>query len=390
MYFQFKFMVKIFGDTIIWWISILLFLTSILLVYSSGGGESIKSHLPHVIMGLGLVFIFSRFNYKYFTNLSMLLLIFSALMLLYLILTPSYKEGVMASRWIRLSFFSFQPSELAKYTLILFLSRNLFLYKDIIHSFKSTFFYIIFPTIIICLLILPSNLSTVILIVSIVYFLVFISGFPLKLFFKYLILPLIIVFTTFFSFLCLPSINVIDKVLPRLTTWKNRVCVKEFDKAPLRWVDCTQYNPSEIYTNNYQINKALGAINRGGFFGSGAGNSYYKKLLPESKSDFIFAILLEEYGLLGGAIVLLLYLIFYQRILMLSIKSTIDFPRLVLLGLGTIILLQALLHMSVSVNLIPVTGQTLPLVSKGGSSLWVTSLAFGIILNISHQINNQE
>ena len=94
--------------------------------------------------------------------------------------------------------------------------------------------------------------------------------------------------------------------------------------------------------------------------------------------------------MLGGAIVLLLYLIFYQRILMLSIKSTIDFPRLVLLGLGTIIVLQALLHMSVSVNLIPVTGQTLPLVSKGGSSLWVTSLAFGIILNISHQINNQE
>ena len=296
----------------------------------------------------------------------------------------------MASRWIRLSFFSFQPSELAKYSLILFLSRNLFLYKDIIHSFQATFFHIIFPTIIICFLILPSNLSTVILIVSIVYFLVFISGFPLKLFFKYLLLPLIIIFIAFFSFLCLPSINVVDKGLPRLTTWKNRVCAKGFNKVPLKWVDCAQYNPSEVYTNNYQINKALGAINRGGIFGSGAGNSYYKKLLPESKSDFIFAILLEEYGLLGGAIVLLLYLIFYQRILMLSIKSTIDFPRLVLLGLGTIIVLQALLHMSVSVNLIPVTGQTLPLVSKGGSSLWVTSLAFGIILNISHQINNQE
>ena len=124
--------------------------------------------------------------------------------------------------------------------------------------------------------------------------------------------------------------------------------------------------------------------------GKGAGKSYYKKLLPDSKSDFIFAILIEEYGLLGGCTILLLYLLFYQRILILSIRSNQDFPRLLLLGLGTVIVFQALLHMSVSVNLIPVTGQTLPLISKGGSSVWVTSLAVGIILNISHQIQNQE
>ena len=111
--------------------------------------------------------------------------------------------------------------------------------------------------------------------------------------------------------------------------------------------------------------------------------------MPDSKSDFIFAILIEEYGFLGGVIVLFLYLLFYQRILILSIKAKEDFSRLLLLGLGTMVLFQALLHMSVSVNLIPVTGQTLPLISKGGSSVWVTSLAFGIILNISHQINNQ-
>ena len=111
--------------------------------------------------------------------------------------------------------------------------------------------------------------------------------------------------------------------------------------------------------------------------------------MPDSKSDFIFAILIEEYGFLGGCIPLFLYLFFYQRILVLSVKAKDDFPRLLLLGLGTIIVFQALLHMAVSVNLIPVTGQTLPLISKGGSSVWVTSLAFGIILNISHQINNQ-
>ena len=123
--------------------------------------------------------------------------------------------------------------------------------------------------------------------------------------------------------------------------------------------------------------------------GSGAGDSFYKKILPDSISDFIFAILLEEYGLFGGVSILLIYLLFYQRIIILSVKSNNDFPRLILLGLGTVILFQALLHMCVSVNLIPVTGQTLPLVSRGGSSIWVTSLAFGIILNISYQINNQ-
>ena len=111
--------------------------------------------------------------------------------------------------------------------------------------------------------------------------------------------------------------------------------------------------------------------------------------MPDSKSDFIFSILIEEYGFLGGLFVLILYLIFYQRILILSVRSEEEFPRLLLLGLGSIIVFQALLHMSVSVNLIPVTGQTLPLISKGGSSVWVTSLAFGIVLNISYQINNQ-
>ena len=130
-------------------------------------------------------------------------------------------------------------------------------------------------------------------------------------------------------------------------------------------------------------------MSRGGYLGSGAGDSFYKKILPDSISDFIFAILLEEYGLFGGVSILLIYLLFYQRIIILSVKSNNDFSRLILLGLGTVILFQALLHMCVSVNLIPVTGQTLPLVSRGGSSIWVTSLAFGIILNISYQINNQ-
>ncbi|MAZ57959.1 MAG: hypothetical protein CMP56_00895 [Flavobacteriales bacterium] len=441
-------MFKVFGDKIIWWISILLFLTSVLLVYSSGGSESIATHIPHLIMGLGVIFIFSRFNYKYFTNLSTILLILSGLLLLYLLVSnisnPLNRGGVLAARWIKLGFISFQPSELAKYSLILFLCRNLVLYKSSLGSFSNFFIYIILPSVIICGLIFPSNLSTVVLISCIILFLVFISGYSLSLFFKYLIVPLLISLFLFCSLLCLPKIDVVEKVLPRLTTWKNRIInlsvSKEFiiikqagengENIPklalefnvsedkilswnyldsfynlekdqtifiitnpsnvLTWVHRKNYDSDDVGSNNYQIDSALSAIHRGGVLGKGAGDSYYKKLLPEAKSDFIFAILLEEYGLIGGCVVLVFYLVFYQRILILSVKSKDDFSSLLLLGLGTTIVLQALLHMSVSVNLIPVTGQTLPLVSKGGSSVWVTSLAFGIILNISHQINNQQ
>ena len=383
-------MLKIFGDRIIWGIAILLFICSILLVYSSGGYKSLTNHITHLVMGIGLIYILSRFNFRYFTNLSTILLGLSVCMLIWLMISPdSYRGDVMAGRWLKLGFFSFQPSELAKYSLILFLCRNLFVYKEKLNSFLPFFLYVLLPAILISLLIIQSNLSTVILIIAILFFIIFISGYPLNLFAKYLVFPSTIIIAFFFLFLCLPPIKIVDTALPRLTTWKNRICAQEIDFIPFKWVDDSQYDPTQNYNNNYQINNALGAINRGGVLGKGAGKSYYKRLLPDSKSDFIFAILIEEYGFLGGVIVLFLYLLFYQRILILSIKAKEDFSRLLLLGLGTMVLFQALLHMSVSVNLIPVTGQTLPLISKGGSSVWVTSLAFGIILNISHQINNQ-
>ena len=384
-------MVKIFGDKIIWSVSILLFLISVLLVYSSGGYQSLPIHITHLFMGLGLIFIFSRFNYKYFTNLSFILVLISSILLLWIIFNPSsYRGDLLAGRWIKVGFLSFQPSELAKYSLVLFLCRNLVVYKESLMSFRLFFVYILLPTLIVSSLIIQSNLSTVLLIIIILFFIIFLSGYPIQLFFKHLLFPALIITSLFFSLLCLPPIEIIDQYLPRLTTWKNRIVAQDIDAVPFRWVDSSQYNAKEnSFHNNYQINNALSAINSGGILGKGAGKSYYKRLLPDSKSDFIFAILIEEYGLIGGAGVLFLYLLFYQRIIVLSIKSRDDFPRLLLLGLGSVVVFQALLHMSVSVNLIPVTGQTLPLISKGGSSVWVTSLAFGIILNISHQINNQ-
>ena len=384
-------MIRVFGDKIIWSVSILLFLISVLLVYSSGGSQSLTTHVTHLFMGLGLIFILSRFNYKYFTNLSFILLLISSILLLWLIVNPgSYRGDILAGRWINIGFISFQPSELAKYSLVLFICRNLDMYKQNLLSFNSFFIYILIPSGLISLLIIQSNLSTVILIIAILFLIVFVSGYPLTLYIKHLLLPTILLISLFFTILCLPPIDIIDKSLPRLTTWKNRICSQEIKAFPFTWIDSSQYNPKEHHNNNYQINYALSAINSGGFLGKGAGKSYYKRLLPDSKSDFIFTILIEEYGLIGGCVVLSLYLLFYQRIIVLSIRSHDDFPRLLLLGLGSIIVLQALLHMSVSVNLIPVTGQTLPLISKGGSSVWVTSLAFGIILNISHQIKNQD
>ena len=383
-------MLNLFGDRIIWGVAFIFCIISILLVYSSGGYHSLINHLTHLLMGLGVIFIVSRFNYKYFTNLSAILLLISVLMLIWLIVSPSFYRGdVLASRWIRIGFFSFQPSALAKYSLLLFLCRNLFIYREKLSYFSSFFVYILLPTITVCLLIIQSNLSTVLLILVMLFFIIFLSGYSIILFLKHLLIPTFFVCAIFFSLLCLPPIMLVDTALPRLTTWKNRICAKNIQKIPFTWIDDSQYDKTQNYNNNYQINHALSAINRGGFLGKGAGHSYYKRILPDSKSDFIFSILIEEYGVLGGCLVIILYLLFYQRILILSVRSNEEFPRLLLLGLGTTIVFQALLHMSVSVNLIPVTGQTLPLISKGGSSVWVTSLAFGIILNISHQINNQ-
>ena len=385
-------MFKLFGDKIIWTVVILLLITSVLLIYSSGGSESIGTHITHLLMGLGLIFIFSRFNYRYFTNLSTILLTFSGVLLFFLILSPSYDGSIISNfkgRWIRMGTFSFQPSELAKYSLILFLCRNLVMYKQEILRFSHLFLYILFPTILIFLLVFPFNLSTALLIFFIAVFLIFISGYPIKLFFKYILTPTLILFGFFFSLLIVNPPESSLSFLPRLTTWKNRICLKEFKQPPLSWVDCSAYDPTKIYSNNYQIDKALGAINRGGIIGKGAGKSFYKKLLPDSTSDFVFAILLEEYGFVGGVGILFLYLLFYQRILISGIYSIDEFPRLLLFGLGSVVVFQALLHMCVSVNILPVTGQTLPLVSKGGSSVWVTSLALGIILNITHQIKNQ-
>tara|TARA_B100000965_G_scaffold406388_1_gene445056 strand:- start:284 stop:1420 length:1137 start_codon:yes stop_codon:yes gene_type:complete len=374
-------MVQFLGDKFIWVIAMLLLLTSILLVYSSGGGSVIFEHTIHCLLGAGLMFICSRFNYRYFTNLSSILLFLSIGLLLFLIFPAVFGDtSIRSTRWIKVGIFSFQPSELAKYSLILFLCRNIFLHEEKIKSFKFFFIFIIAPALSVIFLILPSNLSTAILVLLITLFIIFISGYQLSLYFIHVILPLLFASLVFILIMVLPThTNLINSSIP---TWKNRLCSEGID-----WIDCSHFNSKTTFDSNFQKSKSKAAIARGGILGKGSGKSHYKRALPESKTDFIYAILIEEYGWLGGCIVLLFYLFFYQRILLLSIMSKDDFPRLLLLGLGTVIVFQALLNMSVAVNLIPVTGQTLPLISKGGSSLWATSLAFGIILNISHQIN---
>ena len=195
-------------------------------------------------MGIGLIYILSRFNFRYFTNLSTILLGLSVCMLIWLMISPdSYRGDVMAGRWLKLGFFSFQPSELAKYSLILFLCRNLFVYKEKLNSFLPFFLYVLLPAILISLLIIQSNLSTVILIIAILFFIIFISGYPLNLFAKYLVFPSTIIIAFFFLFLCLPPIKIVDTALPRLTTWINRICAQEIDFIPFKWVD--DYNMTQ-------------------------------------------------------------------------------------------------------------------------------------------------
>ena len=270
--------------------------------------------------------------------------------------------GANANRWIRIAGFTFQPSELAKLALFVLLARNLVHYKDRLHSFKQSFFPILGPVILICAMILPSNFSTAAIIFMISFLIMFIGRYSMK----SLVAMVMIGLTSLFLFSAI--VTKYPNISNRLGTWKSRI---------------------ESFTNknsegNYQVNHAKTAIARGGVWGKGPGKSVQKYFLPQSSSDFIFAVIVEEYGAVGGVFVVVLYLFLLFRVLRIASKSSDDFAVLTTIGLGFSIISQAYINMSVAVNLLPVTGQTLPLISAGGSSVWMTCAALGVILSISN------
>ncbi|HEC44421.1 MAG TPA: hypothetical protein ENI20_16490 [Bacteroides sp.] len=366
------------GDRIIWAVIIVLSLYSLLAVYSTAGilvyrnpGSSptyfIFRHAMFLMAGFLLVYITHLVPYKYFSRLSQLMVVMAIpLLIITLFFGKSINE---ANRWLEVPIIglTFQPSDFAKLALIMYLARLLSQRQDEIKDFYKSFLPLIIPVGIICLLILPEDLSTAMILLGTSVILMYIGRINTQ----HLLLLLLGGAIIIGSYI---GISMLMDNQGRVGTWKNRI-ESYLDKD----------------SENYQVEQAKIAVARGGFLGKFPGNSTQRNVLPHSYSDFIYAVIIEEYGLLlGGIPILLMYLILLYRAGVLVRKSTRTFPAFLAVGLTIGLVLQAMVHMAVSVNLFPVTGQPLPLVSMGGTSLILTSLSLGMILSVSRGIQQQK
>lgn len=366
------------GDRTIWAVTALLALFSFLPVYSAssnlvyvvGDGTTMGYLLKHgmlLVLGFGIIYSVHKVPVHYFKGLSLLAMPAVLLLLIYTLAQGTTIDGANASRWIRLPLvgITFQTSTLAAVVLMAYVARYLSKIKERKIRFSESLLPLWLPVFLVVVLILPANLSTAAILFSMVLMLCFLGGYPLK----YLlgIIAAGLVFLALFMLLA----KAFPELFPnRVDTWMNRI--ENF------W-DGTD---SE---GDYQIEKAKIAIATGGVVGNGAGKSVMKNFLPQSSSDFIYAIIVEEYGLAGGLSLLFAYLLLLFRILVVANANQTVFVRLLVVGIGLPIVFQALINMAVAVELFPVTGQTLPLISSGGSSVWMTCLAIGIVLSASRK-----
>jgi cell division protein FtsW len=365
------------GDKGIWSFVALLALFSFMPVFSAssnlayigqGNGNTLGylvKHIMHIGIGFTIIFMVHKVPYHYFKAISKGALYIVWVLLAYTLIKGTVIAGANASRWIQVPFIgvTFQTSTLASMVLFIFVARYLSKAREVPIDFKSSVLELWIPVFVTLLFILPANFSTTALIFSMVLMLVFIGKYPLR--YIGIVVGSGIVFLAFFI--------LIAKAFPdafpnRVDTWINRVDNFTSDK------------PGE---DDYQIEKAKIAIASGKIYGLGPGKSIQKNFLPQSSSDFIFAIIVEEYGLIGGLGVLSLYLLLLFRFVIASHKANSLFGKLVVVGLGFPMIFQAMVNMAVAVELLPVTGQTLPLISSGGSSIWMTCFALGIIISVT-------
>ena len=374
---------KIRGDKIIWSIVLLLAIFSFLPVYSASSNfgnsfilSNLLKHIAIIIVGVLIMYSTHLVPYRYFKGLSKIALPLIITVLLITSLQGNLIDGANASRWIKLPIvgLSFQPSSMAIVVLMVYVSFYLSKNYNKNISFSKTIIPLWIPIILVVFLILPSNFSTAAMIFLMIITLIFIGGYP----FKYLLgigFSGIILFSLFF----ITVKNYPDLMPNRVDTWISRI---------------ENFSSSDSSENNYQILRAKSAIASGMIFGVGAGKSSMKNILPQSTSDFIYAIITEEYGTVGAITILFLYILLLFRIIIVSYKSNTVFGQLLALGAGLPIVFQAFINMGVAVQLFPVTGQPLPLISTGGTSIWMTFLALGIVLSVSskesiHTINTE-
>ncbi len=366
------------GDSIIWALLVALSILSLLAVYSStftlayqyrSGhvGYYLFKHIVFIVFGFLVAYLAHLVPYRFYSRIShMLLLISVPLLLLTLFFGQNINE---ATRWLTLpgTNISFQTSDLAKLALIMYIARLLSLKQDQIRSYKEGFLPVLMPVILICALIMPANLSTAIILFTVSIVLMFIGRIRLT----YLSL-MIIGMAAVLAILI--TIAVKSDWSGRWETWRNRIV----------------HHVQQDSEGNYQAEQSKIAIATGGFFGKGPGNSMQRNFLPQPYSDFIFSIIVEEYGLLGGVFVILLYLALLFRAGVLVRNSTRTFAAFLAFGLSLLLVMQAMVNMAVAVGLLPVTGQPLPMISMGGTSILFTSAAMGIILSVSNGLKQQK
>ena len=366
------------GDKGIWAFVSLLAIFSFMPVFSAstnlaymrhGSGNAVTyllKHFIHLTIGFVIIYQVHKIPYNHFRFWSRFFLPIVWVLLLFVMVKGTVIEGANASRWLQVPIIgiTFQPSTIAALVLYLFVARYLAKTRTETPTFQSSIIDLWMPVFITLILILPSNFSTAALIFLMVLMLVFVGHYPIK----YIAIIVVsgMLFLTFFFVL----VKAFPDAFPnRVDTWLSRI--ESFR------------NNKPNADDDYQIEKAKIAIASGGVYGLGPGKSVQKNFLPQSSSDFIYAIIVEENGLIGALGVLLIYLLLLFRFIVGAHKASSLFGKLVIVGLGFPIVFQALLNMMVAVQLIPVTGQTLPLISSGGSSIWVTCAALGIILSVT-------
>lgn len=357
------------GDRVIWAIVLILSVLSVLTVYSSTGGTLgvgnqtyLIRHLIIILGGIGVVYIFYLLHYTRFSMAAPYLMLLSIVLLIF-----TLAAGVDindAKRWIMIPVLnlSFQTSDFAKVALILYVARVISSKQEYIKDFEGAFLPIIIPILIICGLIAPADLSTALLLFFTCVLMMFVGRVDIK-YIGLLILLGIVLFAL---------LTIIANYFPdivRAETWKNRL--DEF---------------SNVEGGGDQVQKSKMAMARGGLLGVGPGYSFMRNSLPSAYSDFIYAIIIEEYGLLGGIVTMGLYILFFFRCVRLIAKSKKAFGAMLVLGFGIHIVIQALTNIAVAVHLVPVTGLTLPFISMGGTSVLFTSIMIGMILSVSKYI----
>lgn len=385
------------GDKVIWRLLFILSAISLLAVYGSISLIAIKGNQNNTTifllkqaftLGVGIVITYwvHKMDYSWFFKLSNILLILSAVFLMLTFSKTFAVETNNANRWIQFPGIGlrFQPSEFAKIALLIFIAKVLSIHQKDLGNAKKVLYPILIVTMIIAGMVLISNFSTAFFIIFTSVVMLFFGRIPWKQMFA------LAGVGSFVAILMLGIILKAPDMFPRGGTWQKRIV----SYMPSLASQANGYDASkemkEVMVDNHQVIQAKIAIAEGGIIGKAPGNSSQKYKLSQAYCDFIYAIIIEDYGLIGGFIIMGLYLILMYRAGRIVKKCEYTFPALLVIGLTFSMVFQAMVHMGVAVNLLPATGQTMPIISLGGTSLLTTSISFGIILGVSRKIDAEE